>query len=262
MAKLAWDQPEERPYESGVDRGVLYLPTGEGVAWNGLTAVEEDAYESTEPVYVDGVKYRDVQKIDDYAATLKAFTYPDEFLEFDGVLAVGEGLYVGDQRARTFGLSYRTGVGNDADGDDYGYKIHIVYNITASTDTKEYATQGEESSAMEFSWKLNAVPPAYPGFRPTAHIIVDSTLINRFLLSDIEDVLYGTDTTDAYLPPIDDLAGMAATFTTIDIIDNGDGTWTAVGPDELITMTDATTFRIDEVNAVFIDDDTYQISTT
>jgi hypothetical protein len=261
MAALVWDQIGTRFYESGVDRGVLYLADGNGVPWNGLISVSEklSGNEGT-PVYFDGIKYADIFAAPDFSATLKAYTYPDEFLEFEGILEVGNGLFVTNQQSSRFGLSYRTKIGNDIDGEDLGYKIHILYNLTAIPSQKNYQSFLTERSAMEFEWSITAIPGEVLGFLPTAHIILDSRKIGPLLLHDIEVTLYGDEHLNPSLPSISTLTSFISDWVIIRITDNYDGTWTATGPDSLIKMLDATTFQIIQANARYVDTDTYAIS--
>lgn len=192
--KLVWDQPGQRFFEAGIDRGVFYMSNDLGVAWNGLTSVEEDLEDTTsEPVFFDGTKIMDVPILGDFAATLSAFTYPDELLEYEGIIPTGDGLLVDGQNPKPFGLSYRTRVGNDVEGHDLGYRIHIIYNLTAVPETKSYVTQSPDSGALDFAWRLTAVPEAVTGLRPTAHVILDSRFLPADILRTIEDILYGTD---------------------------------------------------------------------
>lgn len=255
MARLTWDNVGDRIYELGIDRGVLYLSDGSGVPWNGLTSVDEDNSSESEPVYFDGMKYRDVQSPSDYSATLKAFTYPDEFLEFEGYESAG-GLLVGNQRPKNFGLSYRTLIGNDLEGSEYGYKIHVLYNLSASPDTKSYASMSDQDSPSEFSWSVTGVPKFVPGFRPTCHIVFDSTKLDPADLSLVEDILYGTDAVGPRLPNPNEFVNPIS----FQIINNGDGTWTATGPSGAITEIDSTTYELDGFNIVPIDADSYTIS--
>lgn len=260
MTALVWAQEGARFYESGVDRGVLYLQDGNGVPWNGLLAVNEDSpVNDAAPVYFDGIKYADVLALGEFSGSLRAFTYPDEFLEFQGVLEVNNGLFVTNQHLNRFGLSYRTKIGNDQD-EDQGYKIHILYNLLAVPSQKAYETQADEISAMEFEWTLTSIPEKAPGFEPTSHLIIDSRLIGPLLLKDIEDTLYGNEFDNAKLPPLSTLTSFIGEWVIIRITDNFDGTWTATGPDELITMLDSTTFQIIQANAMYSDEDTYTIS--
>lgn len=206
MTKLLWDQVSKRFYEAGLDRGVLYLADGRGVAWSGLTSVEEDfGGEATSPVFFDGVKVRDNPSTGDYSATLTALTYPDEFLEYEGGGALGNGLYVDDQPAKTFGLSYRTRVGNDVQNLDLGYKIHILYNLTATPESIGNETLTDSPNPNSFGWKLSSVPQEAVGYRPTAHVMFDSRYIWSDLREGLESILYGGDNADARLPSINEL---------------------------------------------------------
>lgn len=263
MSKLNWDGPGDRLYETGVDQGVLYLPDGSAVPWNGITSVSE-VYEgeSTQGLYFDGEKIYDYQLNEDFAATLKVFTYPEEFNPFDGVVEIGQGLYVKDQRPERFSLSYRTKIGNDLDGDEHGYKIHLVYNLSAIPEAATYSTVSKQFSPLEFSWGLSAIPEEIPGYFPTAHAIIDTTAVNKFLLRDLEEIIYGDTFTDPRLPTIQELTDIVSNWELISIIDHGDGTWTAEGPHELIWLLDESTFQINEVDAVYTDESTYEVTTT
>lgn len=198
MTKLRWDQVGERLYEAGVNRGVLYLADDRGVSWNGLISVEEDmSDDSSEPVYFDGVKVNDAASTGDFSATLSALTYPDEFEEYEGVVELSDGVFVYDQDAKLFGLSYRTLIGNDSEGVDHGYKIHLVYNLTAVPGNKAYGTLSETPSPSQFTWELTGVPMRVSGHRPTAHVMLDSRFLNDDMLHAIENILYGTDGSDS-----------------------------------------------------------------
>lgn len=261
MTALVWDERGDRIFESGVDRGVLYLSDGQGIPWNGLISVNEGSpSNNASPVYYDGVKFADVLALGDFSASLKAYTYPDEFLEFEGTLEVGNGLFVTNQPVSRFGLSYRTKIGNDVDGQDHAYKIHVLYNLIAVPSEKSYETHSADSSAIEFEWTITAIPGEIERFRPTAHLIFDTRNMGALLLKDVEDVLYGNELNNATLPPISTLTSFINSWVIIRITDNGDGSWTATGPDEFITMLDATTFQIIQANAVYLDGDTYVIS--
>lgn len=261
MTALVWDQIGSRFYESGVDRGVLYLPSGNGIPWSGLITVNEQVSGNEEtPVYFDGVKYASVMALGDFSANLRAYTYPDEFLEFEGTLEVGNGLFVTNQQTTRFGLSYRTKIGNDVEGDDLGYKIHVLYNLTAVPTQRNHQTFLADRNVMEFEWNITAIPGEIPGFQPTSHLIFDTRLMSPLLLEDIEHTLYGDELNDANLPDISTLTTFISGWVIIRITDNFDGTWTATGPDNLITMLDATTFQIIQANAEYLDADTYVIS--
>lgn len=203
MSKLLWDQVGDRFYEAGIDRGVLYLADGSGVAWSGLTSVEEDfGGDTTSSTFFDGVKTRDTPSIGNYTATLSAITYPDEFLEYEGTGSLGNGLFVDDQPAKMFGLSYRTLIGNDIDGNDYGYKIHILYNLTATPESISNDTKSDSPNPNIFSWRLSSVPKEAPGYRPTAHVILDTRQLPSDMVQGLENILYGASGGDARLPTI------------------------------------------------------------
>lgn len=262
MSIIQWDQVGERRYETGIDRGVLYLPDS-AVPWNGLTSVVDGNSRDKKEYYIDGRKYLDYQVPGNFTGHLKAFTYPDEFDLINGSKEFSvAGVLLQDQRVETFGLTYRTRIGNDADGIDHGYKLHILYNLKALPSDITYATLGLDQAPNEFDWELTATPESADGFRATAHVIFDSTMMIDVILGGLEDILYGTTETEPSLPPLQDLLDTMTTWNTIIITDLGDGRWTAVGPDDLITMLDETTFQIDEVDATYLDADTYTISST
>lgn len=214
--KLKWDQIGEHFYETGVDHGVLYPSLGKsygnGVAWNGLTSVNEspsgaDANDS----YADNIKYLSLRAAEDFGATIEAFTYPREFEVCDGSAEVAPGVLIGQQNRRPFGFSYRTLMGNDVNGQDYGYKLHLVYGCTASPSERSYSTVNESPEPLTFSWELTTVPVDVPGFKPTAIMTIDSTTCRKSALKKLEDILYGTDTTAARLPmPEEVIAIMSA----------------------------------------------------
>lgn len=264
MTKLLWDQVGNRFFETGVDRGVLYLPGGSVVPWNGLTAIEEDfGGDKSSPYFLDGIKYLDTQESGDFSATIKALTYPDEFLEYDGVYSIGNGIFADDQPQKQFNLSYRTLIGNDISGTDLGYKIHLVYNLYAVQNQDSFQSLNNRTSAMEFSWKVYSTPESAAGYVPTSHVVIDSTRVNPFMLEDLEAILYGTATTNPRMPSLSELVSIVINWALISITDNGDGTWTATTTrNGYITMLDATTFQITQVDATYVDVNTYNISST
>jgi hypothetical protein len=275
MATLVWDQTGERFYQTGVDRGVLYLHDGRVAVWNGLTNVEESSDIEIKSFYLDGVKYLEVLIPGDFQGKLSAFTYPDEFDSIMGIVDVGQGttpvenpipgLYYYDQPPKSFNLSYRTIIGDDVEGTEYGYKIHILYNIFASSDSISFNTFSDSGvEPVEFSWSLSGTPAAkIKGFRPTIHVSIDSTKTPPDLLKILEDMLYGTDIHEPGLPSIQDIAEFFGYLGALLIIDHGGGMWSAVDESNTyITMIDATTFQIDNADATFLDPDTYQISST
>jgi len=204
--RLQWDQTGERVYETGVDHGVLYIPNesgvyDDGVVWNGLVSVSEspEGAEAT-PQYADNIKYLNLVSIEEFGATVEAFTYPDEFAQFDGTAQPEPGILIGQQIRGTFGLAYRTRVGNDVQGDDYGYKLHLIYGAQASPTEKAYNTVNDTPEAITFSWELTTNPVEVPGFRPSATLVVDSTKVNQPKLEELEEILFGTEETDPRLP--------------------------------------------------------------
>lgn len=216
MSKLVWDQTGERLYETGVRNGVLYIPTAgvysKGVAWNGLTAVTESpsGAEAT-PLYADDIKYLNLMSTEEFGATIEAYTYPDEFAECDGSAALVDGVYIGQQARKTFGLCYRTTVGNDTEGNDYGYKLHIIYGCLAAPSEKGYATINDSPEAITFSWEVTTTPVNVTGAKPTASITIDSTKADATKLAALEDILYGSESEEARLPLPDEIKTLMTT---------------------------------------------------
>lgn len=203
--KIKWDQVGERIYETGVSKGVLYpVKNGEystGVPWNGLTAVTESP-SGAEPtaLYADDIKYLNLMSAEDYGATIEAFTYPKEFEECDGSKEIAPGVTIGQQNRATFGFSYVTKIGNDVDGADHGYKVHLVYGALASPSEKGHSTVNESPEAMTLSWSIATTPVEVPGFKPTATVTIDSTTVDATELAALEAILYGSDEEEARLP--------------------------------------------------------------
>lgn len=200
MAKLKWDQTGERLYETGVKNGVLYIPTAgvysKGVAWNGLTAVTESpsGAEAT-ALYADDIKYLSLMSTEEFGATIEAYTYPDEFAACDGSAELVDGVTIGQQNRSTFGLCYRTAIGNDTDGNEHGYKLHIIYGALASPSEKAYAAINDSPEAITFSWEITTTPVNVTGAKPTASLVIDSTKADSTKLAALEDILYGKDGT-------------------------------------------------------------------
>lgn len=202
MTRLVWDQPGDRRFQSGCDRGVLYLPDGSSVSWNGITSVSEDFSDvGLQEYYLDGVKYLNRRSTGDYSGTLKALTYPNEFFPFDGVSQIDPGVFATNQSVKsTFGLSYRTKIGNDLVGLDFGYKLHLLYNLTAVPDSQSFSSQSSVTSPEEFSWKLSGVPIVIESMRPTVHVVIDSSRLPAGYLEGFENSIYGSDSTFGALP--------------------------------------------------------------
>jgi hypothetical protein len=206
VTKLDWDSPGERLFETGLDRGVLYLPNSVGVPWSGLISVSESpSGGDPKAFYMDGIKYQNRSAPEEFSGTLVAFTYPDEFGECDGTVALLDGLYAGHQPRRPFNLSYRTKIGNDLAGLGHGYKIHLLYNVLASPSQKDNQSTSESADIINFSWELTTTPVTVDGIKPTAHLIIDTTKTDPEIIANLELILYGTETLDPGIPTPEDL---------------------------------------------------------
>ena len=215
MAKLVWDQTGERLYETGTDHGVVYPQdnTGaypQGYAWNGLTAVTESP-SGAEPtdLYADNIKYLSIRSAEEFGATIEAYTYPDEFAVLDGSAQPVDGVFIGQQTRKAFGFCYRTRLGNDIKFEDYGYKLHLVYGCTVSPSEKSYQTINDSPEAITFSWEMTTTPVAVSGYKPTSIVTIDSskftTAAQKDNLEDLEDILYGTASSEPRLPLPDEV---------------------------------------------------------
>lgn len=205
MARIQWDKSGEHIYETGVNHGVLYLPTNgvysKGVAWNGLSSVDEKpSGAEASAQYADNIKYLNLISAEQFAATIQAFTYPDEFAECDGSREIAKGVSVGQQEHKVFGLSYSSLIGNDLEGTSYGYKIHLIYGALAAPSEKSHSTVNESPEAISFSWELSTTPVEVPGMKNSATLTIDSTKTDPAKLKALEDILYGTETVDPRLP--------------------------------------------------------------
>lgn len=203
--KLVWDQTGEREFETGVSKGVLYVAEGgaypKGEAWNGISKVSEspEGADAT-AVYANNKKYLNLIADEQYKATISAYMYPDGFKECNGEYSLGKGVTIGQQKRKTFGFSYQTLIGNDTDGTDHGYKIHLVYGCTAAPSSVDHSSVNESPEADEMSWEISTVPVDVPGFKPTATLVINSTETDAATLKKIEDLLYGTEEAEARLP--------------------------------------------------------------
>lgn len=222
MSKLVWDNTGDRYYETGVKMGVLYpqvsgaYPTG--VVWNGLTSVTESpSGAEANAQYADDIKYLNLYSAEEFGATINAYTYPDEFALCDGSAEIATGAYIGQQNRQAFGLCYRTTYGNDTEGNEYGYKIHIIYGAKASPSEKAYNTINDSPEPIEFSWEVTTTPVNVTGFKPTANMVIDSTKVDSTKLASLEDILYGKDGTgtgtEARLPLPDEIISLLGTNT-------------------------------------------------
>lgn len=210
MAKLVWDQTGERLYETGVKQGVLYVQEAgaypKGVAWNGLTAVTESpSGAEASPLYADDIKYLNLMSAEEFGGTIEAYMYPDEFKACNGEAELTTGVVIGQQARKTFGLCYRTTIGNDVDGNEYGYKLHLVYGALASVSEKAYATVNDSPEAITFSWEFSTTPVNVTGHKPTSILTIDSTKVDAEKLAALEAKLYGTESEEASLPLPDEI---------------------------------------------------------
>lgn len=229
MGRIIWDDTGDRLYETGVKNGVVYPQSASGtypngVAWNGLTTVTESpsGAEAT-PLYADDIKYLELRSNEEFGATVEAYTYPDEFAVCDGSASLVEGVSIGQQVRKPFGLCYKTTIGNDTASNDYGYKLHLIYGATASPSEKAYSTINDSPEAITFSWEVTTTPVAVTGNKPTACITIDSTKVDSDKLAALEDILYGTSSTDPRLPLPDEVAslmGTAAVYSVINYLTN------------------------------------------
>ena len=212
MSKLNWDQTGERHYETGVSKGVLYPYSNnaytKGVAWNGLINVSEspEGAEAT-PLYADNIKYLNLMSAEEFKATIEAYTYPDEFAACNGEASLEQGVSIGQQARKLFGLSYQTKIGNDVDS-ELGYKIHLIYGALAAPSEKAYATINDSPEAITFSWEISTTPVEVPGFKPTASLVIDSTKVDPTKLAEFEKKLYGDESNEATLPLPSEVAAL------------------------------------------------------
>ena len=217
MSKIVWDAIGEHTFETGVRNGVLYLKDAQGaystgVAWNGLTSVSEspEGAEATD-LYADDIKYLTLMSAENFKATIEAYTYPVEFEECDGSATIANGVVIGQQSRKPFGLCYRTAIGNDTDGNEHGYKLHIVYGCQASPSEKQYSTINDSPEAITFSWEVSTTPVNVNGKKPTATLIIDSTKADKAKLTALEAILYGSDSAEPRLPLPDEIATLMTT---------------------------------------------------
>lgn len=214
MSKIVWDEVGERFYETGVKNGVLYPQDSmgaypKGVAWNGLTAVNENpSGADANDIYADDDLYLTLRGKEIFGATIEAYTYPDEFGVCDGSAELAQGITIGQQTRKAFGLCYRTAIGNDVDGVDHGYKLHLIYGATASPSSKNYQTINDNPEAMTLSWEIKTTPIKVTGHKPTACLTIDSTKVAAGVMKKIEDKLYGTESGEATLPTPDEILAL------------------------------------------------------
>jgi hypothetical protein len=215
MTRLEWDTVGERVFEAGVDHGVLYVDGYDGVAWHGLTSVSESpSGAELAEFYIDGIKYHQYLSAEEFVATIEAFTYPDEFAICDGTRPAGNGLFMTQQPRKPFGLSYRSKIGNDVRGLDHGYKIHLIYNALAAPSSRQRSSLGENVEPMTFSWNISTKPPTFIGYKPTAHMVIDSLETPSDLMQDITSILYGDVGAPPRLPSVPELISIFNSYQT------------------------------------------------
>ena len=217
MSKLVWDKTGERTYETGTSKGVLFPQNaegtyGDGVAWNGLTAVTESpSGAEANPLYADNIKYLNLMSVEEFGATIEAYTYPDEFAACDGSASLAKGVSIGQQPRKAFGLAYQTILGNDVEYNKHGYKIHLIYGALAAPSERAYATVNDSPEAITFSWEITTTPVEVKGFEPTAHLEIDSTKVDKEKLAAFEAILYGSESDEPRLPLPDEVATLLGT---------------------------------------------------
>jgi hypothetical protein len=205
MARLIWDEVGQRFFETGVKNGVLYVQDNDGsykngVVWNGLTAVTESPSGAEEtPLYADDVKYLTLRSAEEFGATVEAYTYPEEFEQCDGSASIADGVTIGQQARRAFGLCYRTSVGNDIQGQNFSYKLHLIYGCTVAPSEKSYSTINDNPEAITFSWELSTVPVPVDGFSPTASLVIDASKVDEGKMQQLENALFGDAENEATL---------------------------------------------------------------
>lgn len=258
MSRIKWGNPEDRIVQGGLDRGVLYPMNKGAVAWNGLVSVNESGSQETNTYYVDGRKFLTTVTPREYTATISAYTFPDEFAEICGIIEAADGLFLDSQIPDRFGLSYRTHY-----GDGQHYKIHLIYGVTAAMSDVQYQTlTGDANDPVPFEFEIAAVPQSISGFRPTAHVIIDTRNLSDLNIANIENMLYGTYNVEPHMPTIQVLYEMMNFGDIVVIRDNGDGTWTAEGSYKYIDVAEDGTFVITNITVNDHGDGTYEIAST
>ena len=253
MSRISWDEAGNRLFSAGVDRGVLYLDSG--IPWTGLLSVNEAPSGSdVVPNYMDGDKFFSRRAREHFDGSIEAYTYPHEFEEYNGIYGSVTG-----QRRKSFDFSYRTILGNNTEGYDYGYLIHLVYNATVFPDDREHATVSSDLNPFVFKWNFRTAPTEF-GRLIGSHLIINSRVVHDHTLEALEDILYGTDESDPRMPTPEEILELFESGSTLRITDHGDGTWTAEGPESAIEMISETMFMITWPSAIYLSSDTYEIN--
>jgi len=262
VSRLEWGASGARYFETGLDRGVLYV-SGVAVPWHGLISVEEDpSIGSARGYYFDGKKYANVVDLGEFEGTLTAYSSPPEFDQCDGMADLHFGIVLTHQRREPFSLAYRSRVGNDIDGVDHGYKIHLIYNAMAVPSARSYNSLNSNTEPISFSWEISTSAVDIPTFAPTAHVIIDSRTIYPAALAVLEDILYGSDENEPRLPYPTELWEIIENASGLRVIDHGDGTWTATTElDGVIEVFEDDSFEIEWDTVEYLDENTYTITT-
>lgn len=257
MTKLQWHELGQRPYEAGVDRGVLYISKGNGIPWNGLISVNEnDSGLDTTTNYVDGIRINARHIPDAYAATIEAYTYPDELDESDDFRVL-----IPTKTNKRFGLTYRTKIIDGASGSEVGYKIHLVYNAFFVPAQRTHSSMNDKGTdALSLSWNVSTTPIPLEDLRPSAHMIVDTSMAYPSTVEALENMLYGSEQASAFLPQPNEVMNLFQSSAILRITNHGDGTWTAEGPDDAVRMTSDTEFEINWPSVVYVNDTYYEVS--
>jgi hypothetical protein len=262
VTQLVWDAVGERIHEQGVDRGVLYIDTA-GFPWNGLVSVEEaPTGGEARPFYIDGVKYLNLAAKEEFAATISAFYSPVHFDQCEGIGDLVPGFSAGQQRRKPFGLSYRTLLGNDVMGTDYGYKIHLIYNALVAPASRTYETQSDSPEAAPLSWPVTTKPIAINGMAHSAHFVIDSTKVTTQALREIEKALYGSSSTNPYLPTPTQIIEILTTADIFKVVDLGGGEFLISGPNESVREASPGIYTINHDTAVVLNADGAVITST
>lgn len=264
MTQITWDGTANKFFEAGVDRGVLYIDGKDGVPWIGLVAVSETpSGGDVRETYLDGIKIVNRSKPEDFKGKIEAFTYPREFEACEGSQELANGLRISQQNRKMFNLSYRTKVGNDTEGLDHAYKIHLIYNALAAPTDKDYESISDDTEPSTFSWSISTRPVRFDdpffGVKYGAHLVLDSRIIYPWAMTAIENYLYGTETTSPKMPTPEELLQLFVDNALVKVIDLGDGTFTVTGPNENVSAT-GDIFTVNWPSVVTLDEDNVQLS--
>lgn len=262
MTRLVWNDTGKRFFEAGVDMGVLFTRNANGVPWNGLVSVTEKPVRTdVKEFFIDGVKYAQNSMRGGFEATLEAYQSPEEFDACDGTAAVGQGFYATNQRRTIFDLAYRTRIGNDLEAQNHAYKIHLIYNAVAAPSDRSYSSLNQDIEPATLAWDITTIPLRMQGFQPSSHFIVDSRRADSGALSSLEGILYGTGSTEPRMPSLLEAMSLFQPGAPLfNVVDNGDGSFTVTGPEEMVQIIDSDSFMLNSPTVVMLNETTYQVS--